>query len=92
MNLDHPNQGSPVAKRRSMHGIATLGNTDGMSIFGSNTTSSQSFDIHEDPASEYELSGTPGSLNRDVPASPSSSAAQCLKTCFITSQIIVSGR
>lgn len=74
MNLDHPNQGSPVAKRRSMHGIATLGQAEGLSIFGSNTTSSQSFDIHEDPYPEYELSATPGSLNRDVLASPSSSA------------------
>ncbi|KAK2603678.1 mitosis inhibitor protein kinase swe1 [Conoideocrella luteorostrata] len=59
MNLDYPNQGSPVAKRRSLHGIPGLSQTAGeASIFGTNTTSSSSFDIHEDSMpSEYELSG-----------------------------------
>ncbi|KAJ4155265.1 hypothetical protein LMH87_000521 [Akanthomyces muscarius] len=75
MNLDHPNQGSPVAKRRSMHGIATLGTPEGFSIFGSNTTSSQSFDIHEDAHPEYELSAMPVAFHGDAFSSPSSSSS-----------------
>ncbi|GAB0135716.1 hypothetical protein EsDP_00004043 [Epichloe bromicola] len=75
MNLDYPNQGSPMAKRRSLHGITGLGQSGDMSIFGTNTTSSQSFDIHEDPIpSEYELSGAfndPSSIRREPFASPS---------------------
>lgn len=74
MNLDHPNQGSPVAKRRSMHGIAPFGNTEGFSIFGSNTTSSQSFDIHEDVHPEYELSAMPVAFQGDAIPSPSPSS------------------
>lgn len=77
MNLDHPNQGSPVAKRRSMHGVAALNNAEGYSIFGSNTTSSQSFDIHEDAHPEYELSAMPVAFHGDsLPSSsPSSSSS-----------------
>lgn len=76
MNLDHPNQGSPVAKRRSMHGAAALGVAlENPSIFGTNTTSSQSFDIHEDPASEYELSASPDIVEIDGLSSPSPSSA-----------------
>lgn len=75
MNLDYPNQGSPMAKRRSLHGITGLGQSGDMSIFGTNTTSSQSFDIHEDSIpSEYELSGAfddPSSIRREPFASPS---------------------
>ncbi|EGX95626.1 Protein kinase-like domain [Cordyceps militaris CM01] len=74
MNLDHPNQGSPVAKRRSMHGIATFGNPEGFSIFGSNTTSSQSFDIHEDTHTEYELSAMPVAFHGDALSSSASSS------------------
>ncbi|TQV94983.1 hypothetical protein V2A60_009937 [Cordyceps javanica] len=75
MNLDHPNQGSPVAKRRSMHGVAALANPETFSIFGTNTTSSQSFDIHEDAHPEYELSAMPVTFHGDnfSSSSPSSS-------------------
>ncbi|KAM3558083.1 hypothetical protein ARSEF4850_004769 [Beauveria asiatica] len=75
MNLDHPSQGSPVAKRRSMHGIATFGSPESFSIFGSNTTSSQSFDIHEDSHPEYELSAMPVAFHGDALASPSPSSS-----------------
>ncbi|KAG5945397.1 hypothetical protein E4U53_006717 [Claviceps sorghi] len=76
MNLDYPNQGSPVAKRRSLHGITGLGPSGDLNIFGTNTTSSQSFDIHEDSTPcEYELSGAmsdPSSIiQREPLASPS---------------------
>ncbi|OAA63004.1 Protein kinase-like domain protein [Cordyceps fumosorosea ARSEF 2679] len=74
MNLDHPNQGSPVAKRRSMHGVAAFGNPEGFGIFGSNTTSSQSFDIHEDSHPEYELSAMPVAFQGDVLSSSSPSS------------------
>ncbi|PNY25402.1 Mitosis inhibitor protein kinase wee1 [Tolypocladium capitatum] len=78
MNLDHPNQGSPVAKRRSLHGISNLSQSEDLNIFGSNTSASQSFDIHEDSQSEYEyeLIGAFGSNDdaaesqRDPLASP----------------------
>ncbi|KAG5976366.1 hypothetical protein E4U58_004313 [Claviceps cyperi] len=75
MNLDYPNQGSPVAKRRSLHGITGLVSSGDLNIFGTNTTSSQSFDIHEDSLPcEYELSGAtnnPPFLRREPLASPS---------------------
>lgn len=74
MNLDHHSQGSPVAKRRSMYGVAGNASTDSLSIFGTNTTSSQSFDIHEDPASEYELFASPDVMDPAALASPSPSA------------------
>lgn len=58
MNLDQPNQGSPVAKRRSLHGISSLvaGSTpEALSIFGDQSTTPQGFEIHEDGGTEYEL-------------------------------------
>ncbi|TWU72423.1 hypothetical protein ED733_002861 [Metarhizium rileyi] len=76
MNLDYPNQGSPASKRRSLHGAAGLGPSGDFNIFGANTSSSQSFDIHEDPqALEYEPTGAVSgfsSSNREplVSASP----------------------
>ncbi|KFA45937.1 hypothetical protein S40293_07302 [Stachybotrys chartarum IBT 40293] len=73
MNLDHPNQGSPVAKRRSVHGASSLGHASGSNIFGTNTSSSQSFDIHEDSQAEYELSGT-APYSRDQTSSPGASS------------------
>jgi mitosis inhibitor protein kinase SWE1 len=75
MNLDYPNHGSPASKRRSLHGITGLGPSGDFNIFGTNTSSSQSFDIHEDShSSEYELTGaTPGPSNqiREPLVSPS---------------------
>lgn len=73
MNLDQPSQGSPVAKRRSLHGITGLVQSDDQNIFGSNTTSSSSFAIHEDFSSDYELSGIGGAPLRDPLPSPSPS-------------------
>ncbi|KAF5615991.1 WEE WEE-unclassified kinase [Fusarium sp. NRRL 52700] len=70
MNLDQPSQGSPVAKRRSLHGISGLGQNEDQNIFGANTTSSQSFYIHEDSSTEYEITGTSGSPFRDPVHSP----------------------
>ncbi|KAF4447299.1 WEE/WEE-UNCLASSIFIED protein kinase [Fusarium austroafricanum] len=70
MNLDQPSQGSPVAKRRSLHGISGLGQNEDQNIFGANTTSSQSFFIHEDSSTEYEIAGTSGSPFRDPLPSP----------------------
>ncbi|EWG40692.1 WEE/WEE-UNCLASSIFIED protein kinase [Fusarium verticillioides 7600] len=70
MNLDQPSQGSPVAKRRSLHGISGLGQNEDQNIFGANTTSSQSFYIHEDSSTEYEIAGTSGSPFRDPVSSP----------------------
>lgn len=70
MNLDQPSQGSPVAKRRSLHGISGLVQNENQNIFGANTTSSQSFYIHEDSSTEYEIAGTSGSPFRDPVPSP----------------------
>ncbi|KAF5557344.1 WEE WEE-unclassified kinase [Fusarium phyllophilum] len=70
MNLDQPSQGSPVAKRRSLHGLSGLGQNEDQNIFGANTTSSQSFYIHEDSSTEYEIAGTSGSPFRDPVPSP----------------------
>ncbi|KAF5003219.1 hypothetical protein FDECE_10217 [Fusarium decemcellulare] len=70
MNLDQPSQGSPVAKRRSLHGISGLGQNEDQNIFGSNTTSSQSFYIHEDAAAEYELAAAGSTSPREPLPSP----------------------
>ncbi|XP_044717173.1 kinase [Hirsutella rhossiliensis] len=67
MNLDHPNQGSPVAKRRSLHGISSLGQTEDLNIFENNLSAPQSFDIHEDSHSEYELTGASEGGSGDAP-------------------------
>ncbi|ODA80646.1 hypothetical protein RJ55_03605 [Drechmeria coniospora] len=76
MNLDHPNQGSPVAKRRSLHGIPALGQSEDFNIFGAAAAAatagigpSQSFDIHEDAQPEYELTAD-FEAGVDGPASP----------------------
>lgn len=71
MNLDQSNQGSPVAKRRSLHGILNSVQNDDLNIFGSSTSPPGTFDIHEDAFPEYELSGLSGpAFQRDVLASP----------------------
>ncbi|KAF5022409.1 hypothetical protein F66182_5549 [Fusarium sp. NRRL 66182] len=75
MNLDQPSQGSPVAKRRSLHGISAQGQNEDQNIFGSNTTSSQSFYIHEDSCVEYEISGDGGSPTREPHPSPTPGTA-----------------
>ncbi|UQC85193.1 uncharacterized protein CLUP02_10690 [Colletotrichum lupini] len=64
MNLDQASLGSPVAKRRSLHGISSFGqNTSDFTIFDntSNTPSKTNFDIHDEAnrEREYELFGSP---------------------------------
>ncbi|GFP56912.1 mitosis inhibitor protein kinase wee1 [Trichoderma asperellum] len=69
MNLDQSNQGSPVAKRRSLHGI--MNSAQSQDLFGSSASPPGVFDIHEDAFPEYELSGTGGAtFERDHLASP----------------------
>ncbi|KAH6609560.1 wee wee-unclassified kinase [Trichoderma cornu-damae] len=71
MNLDQSNQGSPVAKRRSLHGIVSSVQSEDLNIFGSSASSPGAFDIHEDAFPEYELSGVAGAaFQRDPLASP----------------------
>ncbi|KAL0778009.1 hypothetical protein CaCOL14_005662 [Colletotrichum acutatum] len=64
MNLDQASLGSPVAKRRSLHGISSFGqNASDFTIFDntSNTPSKTNFDIHDEAnrEREYELFGSP---------------------------------
>ncbi|KAL7926174.1 mitosis inhibitor protein kinase SWE1 [Trichoderma austrokoningii] len=58
MNLDQSNQGSPVAKRRSLHGI--MNSVQSQDLFNPSALQLGVFDIHEDNFPEYELSGTGG--------------------------------
>ncbi|KAJ4863107.1 protein kinase domain-containing protein [Trichoderma breve] len=72
MNLDQSTKGSPVAKRRHLHGITSSAQTDDLNIFGSSASPPGAFDIHEDSFPEYELSGMAGpAFHRDHLASPS---------------------
>jgi len=52
MNLDQASLGSPVAKRRSLHGSASFGHD--FNVFDHGPSSQ--FDIHDDSSHEYELS------------------------------------
>jgi mitosis inhibitor protein kinase SWE1 len=56
MNLDQASLGSPVAKRRSLHGSASFGHD--FNIFDHGPTSSPHFEIHDDSNQEYELSAS----------------------------------
>ncbi|KAL2196117.1 hypothetical protein P885DRAFT_38503 [Corynascus similis CBS 632.67] len=60
--------GSPVAKRRSLHGISTAG--DEPSVFDQPPAPPQNFDIHEDGNHEYQLTGACASSIRDSVAPP----------------------
>jgi mitosis inhibitor protein kinase SWE1 len=55
MNLDQASLGSPVAKRRSLHGSASFGHDFNVFDHGP-PVSSPHFDIHDDSNNEYELS------------------------------------
>ncbi|KAH6641729.1 hypothetical protein F5144DRAFT_590923 [Chaetomium tenue] len=69
MSLGQTSFGSPVAKRRSLHGISTSGAEP--SVFDQTPAPPpQNFDIHEDGDHEYELTGTYQSPFRDLVASP----------------------
>lgn len=50
MNLDQASLGSPVAKRRSLHGSASFGHD--FNVFDHAPTSSPQFDIHDDTNSQ----------------------------------------
>lgn len=65
MSPDQANIGSPVAKRRSLHGISV----SEPNIFDASSSSPQSFAIHEDPSKEYELDTGAGSYD-ETPSSP----------------------
>ncbi|RDL37474.1 Protein kinase-like (PK-like) [Venustampulla echinocandica] len=54
MNLDQASLGSPVAKRRSLHGSASFGHD--FNVFDHGPTSAAQFDIHDESNHEYELS------------------------------------
>ncbi|KAK4158523.1 hypothetical protein C8A00DRAFT_10677 [Chaetomidium leptoderma] len=72
MGLGQTSFGSPVAKRRSLHAISTLGSDP--SVFDQTPPSPQNFDIHEDGNHEYQLTGHSASPFRDSVASPVPSA------------------
>ncbi|KAG9234807.1 kinase-like protein [Amylocarpus encephaloides] len=56
MNLDQASLGSPVAKRRSLHGSASFGHDFNVFDHGPPVTSTPQFEIHDDSTHEYELS------------------------------------
>ncbi|KAH8596418.1 hypothetical protein B0O99DRAFT_685943 [Bisporella sp. PMI_857] len=56
MNLDQASLGSPVAKRRSLHGAASFGHD--FNVFDHGPSSTPQFEIHDDSGHEYELSTT----------------------------------
>ncbi|EGS18305.1 uncharacterized protein CTHT_0063290 [Thermochaetoides thermophila DSM 1495] len=80
MSVDQPTFGSPVAKRRSLHGISGVSN--GVSVFDQNPASTTptnmatkdssngAFDTQDDGNQEYRLTGTTASPFRDPVASP----------------------
>lgn len=54
MNLDQASLGSPVAKRRSLHGSASFGHD--FNVFDHGPSATSHFEIHDDSNQEYELS------------------------------------
>ncbi|KAK4162581.1 mitosis inhibitor protein kinase [Cladorrhinum sp. PSN259] len=84
MSLGQPSFGSPVAKRRSLHGIS---NSEGdLNIFNQTPVAQQQhpgFDIHEDASHEYQLTGFAASPFRDPLAPPSPSAVVAKRACSL---------
>ncbi|KAK3378113.1 hypothetical protein B0H63DRAFT_237070 [Podospora didyma] len=77
MSLDQSNPGSPVAKRRSLHGISSLGSE--FDIFNYHPPVMQKgFDIHDEANHEYQLTSTTASISapqfREPLPSPTPSA------------------
>ncbi|KAK4448224.1 mitosis inhibitor protein kinase [Podospora aff. communis PSN243] len=73
MIVDPASPGSPVAKRRSLHGISNMSsafNIFDMNLSQANPVNPQGFDIHEDGNHEYQLSGSMASPFRDPLPSP----------------------
>ncbi|KAK3307936.1 uncharacterized protein B0T15DRAFT_482832 [Chaetomium strumarium] len=72
MSLGQASMGSPVAKRRSLHGISSLEGE--LAAVDEPSAPPQSFDIHDDGNHEYQLTGSSGSPFRDPLGSPTQSA------------------
>ena len=64
MNLDQASLGSPVAKRRSLHGSASFGHD--FNVFDHGPTSSPPFEIHDDSSQEYQLSASSISVGNSL--------------------------
>ncbi|KAK1835978.1 mitosis inhibitor protein kinase [Podospora conica] len=80
MSVDQSSAGSPVAKRRSLHGGLNLGATfptwDSQTPATPTPSSGSAFDIHEDTTtSEYQLFGSVASPFHDAIPSPAPMAA-----------------
>ncbi|KAK3326446.1 hypothetical protein B0H66DRAFT_160538 [Apodospora peruviana] len=73
MSLDQSSMGSPVAKRRSLHGISNLGNEFNIFDYPSQPQQ-QGFDVHEDANHEYQLTGASASPFGEALASPTPSS------------------
>lgn len=71
MSPDQINPGSPVAKRRSLHGISGTSVSE-PNVFDTSSSVPESFEILEDPDKEYEL-GTDLSSPLEQMASPTPS-------------------
>lgn len=71
MSPDQANPGSPVAKRRSLHGISGASVSE-PNVFDASSPVPESFEILEDPSKEYEL-GTDSSSPIEQMASPTPS-------------------
>ncbi|KAL5629753.1 hypothetical protein BROUX41_001359 [Berkeleyomyces rouxiae] len=83
MDIDSGNVGSPVAKRRSLHGIANSSPINNITandnIFGGSSTPNRTsgFDIHEESSkTNYELSSLAMPPPREPVASPNPTARQ----------------
>ncbi|KAK4121339.1 kinase-like protein [Parathielavia appendiculata] len=72
MGLSQTSFGSPVAKRRSLHSISTLGSD--VSVFDQTPAPPQNFDIHEDGNHEYQLTGSAASPFQNLVSSPTPAA------------------
>ncbi len=74
MDSDQNGFVSPVAKRRSLHGISSLASDS--SIFDHVSSPQTGFDIHEDNFLEYQLSASLPPTQRDSVPSPTPQLAQ----------------
>lgn len=72
MNPDDRNIGSPVAKRRSLHGISSLGSE--FNVFDHGPAAQQSFEIHDESSQEYQLTGAKPTAHAEIlpPPTPAS--------------------